>query len=265
MSRILSNRKGHRNQIVEPRPKFANRVFSEGAIGVTLVSPRYAHMEQEAVDRFRRNTGLECVIINTGNEKDPAFSAKLNLDLLVAARPIVFFDVDLWILRPVDFRELATSGKWCAVPDPCAHNLGSFCGKDSQREGWDPDTYFNSGLFACDLSRPEIRRVFEDARAQLDRVIVGEVPPPVDSTDQYYLNWAVHQQPDLLKPLPLHYNFFNIAVHHGDVTHIPVPLIGLHAAGVLLPQKLEVLRKQAFVFGPPEDGVFHHGPSLPIK
>lgn len=239
--------------------KVTARVLSDGPIGVTFVSPGYEHLEKEAVSRFREMTGgLECLVIHTGTLRGSSFAAKLNLDLLVAPRPIVFFDADLWFIRPFDFASLGKSDQWCAVPDPCSTNLSSFCGQDSKREGWEVGTYFNSGLFVCDLARPEIRRVFADARAQLDRVIRDEVAPPVDSTDQYYLNWAVHQQPGLFKPLPLAMNFFAIAIHHGSLSEFPANIIGLHAAGVHLNRKLETLTRQAWVFAPPEGGIFHH-------
>jgi hypothetical protein len=249
----------------KPRKLPTTRILSEGPIGVTLVSPDFEHLAQEAVSRFRRNTGLECVVIHTGQKAISCFGAKLNLDLLLAPRPIVFFDADLWIIRPVELTELATSGKWCAVPDPCAYGDGGFPAGDVRREGWDPNTYFNSGFFACDLSRPEIRRVFSDARAHLERVHAGDIVPPVDSTDQFYLNWAVQQQPGLFHPLPLAINFFQIAIHHGSLEQIPAKIIGLHAAGVPLERKLAVLGKQAAVYGPPEKGTFHARSDSPPK
>jgi hypothetical protein len=241
---------------MRPRVRITPQIVSEGAIGVTIVSPSYLHLAEQAVARFRASTGLDAVII--WSEAEPAFAAKLNLDLMVAPRPIVYFDVDLWLLRPAEeLGELAASGRWCAVPDPCSVNMTCFCGKDTAREGWQPDSYFNSGLFACDLARPEIRRVFADARAQLDRVHHEKAALPADSTDQYFLNWAVQQQPGLLQRLGLHMNFFNVAVHYGNVTQIPVPVTGLHAAGVPLEQKLETLAEQARVFGPPQWGKGH--------
>jgi hypothetical protein len=234
--------------VARPTRKLTPKIESTGPIGVTLVSPRYMHLAEEAVSRFRKWTGLDAVIL--WSEVEPAFAAKLNLDLLVAPRPIVFFDVDLWLLRPVDFRPLAESDRWCAVPDPCAWNMEGFPGVDTAREGWDPDTYFNSGLFACDLSRPEIRQVFVDARAQLDRVHAGAVTRPVDHTDQYYLNWGVQRRPGLLKPLPLEMNFYHVSIAHSGVRYVPVPLTGLHAAGLPVERKLEALREQAKVLGP---------------
>jgi len=253
--RVLQHERGAETaarMVARPIRKLTPKVDSTGPIGVTLVSPRYLYLAQEAVSRFRKCTGLDVVIL--WSEAEPAFAAKLNLDLLVARRPMVFFDVDLWLLRPVDFGPLAKSDRWCAVPDPCAPNPETFCGRDSIREGWDPATYFNSGLFACDLSRAEIRQVFADARAQLDRVHAGTVPLPADVTDQYYLNWAVQRQAGLLKPLGLEMNFFHVAIEHGGVRNIPVPLTGLHAAGVPAELKLQALREQAKVLGPAERG-----------
>src|SRR4051812_4003634 len=71
------------------RPRrMAPQVEVSPAIGVTVSSPKYAHLADEAVKRFRKATGLDVVILWA--EDRSAFSAKLNLDLLVAAGPVVF-------------------------------------------------------------------------------------------------------------------------------------------------------------------------------
>jgi hypothetical protein len=229
----------------------APQIPSVGPIAVTVTSPGYDHLTAEAVRRFRRFSGLEVVVLPTSTE--PAFAAKLNLDLFVAPRPIVFFDVDLWLLRPYDFRPLAKTGRWCAVPDPGAWNPRAFPHTDSVREGWEKDTYFNSGLFVCDLSQWNIREVFAMARQRLADCHAGNAPRPVDWTDQYFLNWAVQQQPGLLKRLPFALNFYKPAVDWGSYPSIPREIIGLHAAGTPVRDKLRVLEMQAAVFGGPTD------------
>jgi hypothetical protein len=220
---------------------------SAGPIGVTLVTPRYAHLVDEAVTRFTKHSGLDVLVLHASEEC--GFAAKLNLDLLIAPRPIVFFDADLWLLRDFDFAEMACGERFCAASDPCAFNSKTFCGMDCSSDGWDPATYFNSGLFACDLGRPEIRRVFSDARQRLADCHSGTAPLPTDSTDQYFLNWAVKQQLDLFRSLPFRMNFFKLAVTMGDFPHFPADIVGLHAAGVPLPNKLDALRQQAAVLG----------------
>jgi hypothetical protein len=45
-------------------------------------------------------------------------------------------------------------------------------------------------------------------------------------------------------------NFFKFAVDHGYAPHYPGDVVGLHAAGVQVKEKLEALRLQAQVLGP---------------
>src|SRR5690606_7009502 len=114
---------------------------STGPVGVTMVSPAYAHMVDEAVSRFQKHSGLEVIVLC--NAAEPSWAAKLNLDLLVAPRPIVFFDIDWWLLRPFDFSQISD---FQAVPDPIAFMPESFCYQDSELEGWPKETYFNAGF-----------------------------------------------------------------------------------------------------------------------
>lgn len=239
----------------------ARRIHPTEAIAVTITSPRYQHLTDEAVRRFQKHSGLDVVVLWSGQE--PAFAAKLNLDLLVAPVPIVFFDVDLWLLRPFDFRSLAKSGRFCAVPDPGAWNPLAFPHTDCESNDWNKETYFNSGLFACDLSKPEIRRVFEDARRKLDACHHKTAPAPADWTDQFFLNWGLQQQPALFKRLPFALNFYKRAVDWGSYPHIPREIIGLHAAGVPVEEKLAKLRRESEVFGEPTgtmhpEAITHH-------
>ena len=232
-----------------PAPKLLRKVAvpyvpSTGPIGVTIVSPLYAHLAPEAVTRFQKHSGLEAVAVHT---REDVFTAKLHIDQHFG-RPIVFFDVDLWLLRPFDFSTLSEY-RWNAVPDPCAAKSNNFVGRDIAAQKWDQGSYFNSGLFACDLRRREIRQVFEDARRRLADTIADNSIAPEDTTDQFYLNWAVQQQPGLFNPLPLNLNFFRYAIIHGAASGWPSDIVGLHAAGVPLNKKLETLTREALVFG----------------
>lgn len=233
----------------ENKPQgLAPQIQASAAIGVTVSSPKYAHLTDEAVKRFRAMTGLDVVVI--WSQQEPAFASKLNLDLLVAARPIVFFDVDLWMLRPFDFVPLAQSKFFSAVPDPGALNKDAFPHTDCEREGWEKANYFNSGLFCCDLSRPEIRDIFKTARRLLTACHDKQFAKPVDWTDQFFLNYAVQLHAGLYK-LPFAMNFYKKAVDWGSFPHIPREIIGLHAAGVPIKDKLATLQREAAVFGEP--------------
>lgn len=238
----LQDRRARRVEITKP-------VGLTDAIGVTVVSPKYEHLANEAESRFRKMTGLDVVRITTNAE--PAFFAKLTLDTYIQPRPIVYFDVDLFFLRPFDFSRLLSSGKWCAVPDPgAAVPEGGFVFRDRNAQGWEPDQYFNSGLFVCDLRRPEIQQVFRDAREHEQDVKDGRKPKPVDSTDQIHLNVAVAKQPGLLKRLGFEMNCFPLAIQWGAVRQYPPDVVGFHAAGVPLPLKLERLKAAEMMLGP---------------
>ena len=220
---------------------------AKSPLGVTIVSPSYLEMAKEAVARFRRYTGLDVVSIQV--DDTAGYGAKLCLDEYLPPRPIVFFDADLWLLRQYDFTALAQSENFCAVACPGAWNPEAFPHTDSEREGWNKATYFNSGLFACDLAQPHIRQIFADARTRLTECRLGKVTEPVDTTDQYFLNWAVQRQLKTLHLLPFELNFFKMAVDWGGYPHIPREIIGLHAAGVVVSSKLAKLQREAEVFG----------------
>ena len=78
---------------------------------------------------------------------------------------------------------------------------------------------------------------------------------PVDWTDQYFLNWGVQRQKGLLKRLPFALNFYKPAVDWGSYPFIPREIIGLHAAGAPLRDKLQTLESQAAVFGGPTNSM----------
>ncbi len=217
------------------------------AIGVTVVSSKYAEVAEEAIARFHQYTGLDVTVIRV--KQEPSFAAKLNLDTMVAPRPIVYFDADLWLLRPYDFTLLAESDRFCAVHCPGAWNPSTFPHADCKANHWDHASYINSGLFACDLRRPEIQDIFASARACLEACHQGKLPRPVDWTDQFFFNYALQQRPGLVRLLPFALNFYKLAVDWGSYPHIPREIIGLHAAGVPSDKKLETLRAQAEVFG----------------
>lgn len=211
--------------------------------------PTYADLLGPAVQKFTQHSGLDVIVIQT--KAEAGFSVKLNLDLLVGPSIVVFCDVDLWLVRAVDFSVYYEPGRFGAVWDPSVNNTGTFCHKDVIREGWNPENYFNSGLFVCDMADPKIRQVFADAREHLRACHAGEVEKPADWTDQYFLNAAVRRQPGLFKRLPPALNFYKVCADWGSSAFIPRAIIGLHAAGIPLAKKLATLQAQEAVFGGP--------------
>lgn len=214
-------------------------------LAVTVVTPTYRHLEKEAVKRFRKNSGLPVKVIRC--KDDEGFMTKLELDRLCGKKRIVFFDVDYWLLRPVDFSQWHPNN-WYAVHDSAVFNHYAFPHTDCEKFTMDKMLYFNSGFFSCNLALEEHRAVFKRARKIAALVRRGNLEKPTDVTDQFYLNAACQK---LVYPsfLPLKFNYYHRAAQWGQIPYIPRDVIGLHAAGEPLESKLQALQVQSQVFG----------------
>lgn len=210
-------------------------------IGVTVVTPSYAHLYAEAAKRFRKNTGLKVHAIRVSDKR--GFTAKLELDRLAPRGPIVFFDVDAWVIQPTDFTKLA--GAWFAVNDPAAYLPGAFPKDDCEAFDIPKPFYFNSGLMVLDTSLREHRQVFKTAR----RMHEQKWWHPHDWTDQFWLNKAALYLETPIQHLPFSFNTYPMAVKHGGVPFFPRRVQVVHAAGFQLPQKLKALHAMELVFG----------------
>lgn len=216
-------------------------------VGVTIVSPSYRRLAREAIRRFERFTGMEVKVIECA-DKD-GFKMKLELDKHCGRRSVVFFDADLWFLRPWEPLPMLGTATWMACHDSAVWNPGSFCYKDCHENGLDRFHYVNSGLFLCDLRRQEHRDVFKSARASF------RSPKTVtaDTTDQFHLNRAILKHAVPVAFLPPRFAFYSLAVVWGQYPAIPRELVGIHAAGVALKHKWDTLRAEASVFSRPHD------------
>jgi len=215
-------------------------------IAVTVVTPSYRHLEKEAVKRFKKNSGLPVHVIRC-KDKD-GFMKKLELDKECGRQRIVFFDVDFWLLRKVDF------AKWdaftiFAVHDSAVFNPHAFPHTDCQNLGLEKLRYFNSGFMVVNLALQSHRKVFAEARKLRKRVVSGKLANPTDVTDQFYLNKAAQDVGAPLHLVPLKFNFYLPAAIWGQVPYIPRDVIGLHAAGYKREEKLDALHVQSQVFG----------------
>lgn len=215
-------------------------------IGVTVVTPAYKHLEKEAVKRFREFTGLSVQVIRC--KDDQGFFAKLELDRECPRTRIVFFDVDYWLLRPMHPQQWCPMS-WVAVQDSAVYNPHAFPHTDCESHQLDKRRYFNSGMFTCNLAVDQHRQVFQEARKLRKRVASKKDPAPVDVTDQYYLNAAVQKINPSTGLMPTRFNFYKKASDWGQLPYIPREIVGLHAAGEPLQNKLEALRQQSAVFG----------------
>ena len=212
-------------------------------LGVTIVSPGYEELSAEAVKRFRAASGCEAVMVLDVPEGS-GFGAKLHLDELCPARPIVFFDADWWALRTFEIEAVTVRGNgFAAVHDPATFGPDSWPAQDCVMTGMDPMSYVNTGFFGCDLSEQRTRDVFFLARKLAARADL------IDPTDQGYLNQALKIERTDLRLLPTTFNFYQLSVEWGYFPMIPRGIIGLHAAGYKGADKLGALQLQAQVYG----------------
>ncbi len=250
MRRGIPDSRSSKDWRVSSAPGQTTQPWQAGAwLGVTIISPSYQEAGAEAVRRWKQYTGNPVLVIHA--EAEPAFSVKLHLDELCPARPIVFFDADLWLLRPLPFEQLDPV-MWSAVGDPGVWNPGAFPHSDCRSFDLDSTRYFNSGLMALDLGNMDHRAIFSAAREKLKQVHSGKAEKPVDWTDQFFLNAAFQASNLPLHLLPFAWNFYRFAVQEGSFPHIPRDIIGLHAAGVPVAEKLTALQAQALAYSMPE-------------
>lgn len=212
-------------------------------IGITIHTPEYKALAVEACRRWREFTGLP---VKRVERKRDGFHWKLRLDELHDG-PMCFFDADWWLLRP--WKPERSGLVWQAVHDPMAFCDYSFCGKDCDRFAIDRHNYWNSGLFICDLSYEEHRKVFARARESFAENKRSKVMNANDVTDQLHLNIATKELHTPFSFLPTATNYYHFAVTHGALPSIPREVIGLHGAGIPLKDKMRKLRAQAGVFG----------------
>jgi hypothetical protein len=216
-------------------------------IGLTVTTPSYNKLTAEACKRFEKNTGLK-TRVEIAPTDDDGFPAKLELWRTKA--DAVFFDSDLWVIRPIDFSKLPD---WSVVHDPCVFHPDSFCFKDCQQPfeegGLLRDRYFNTGMMKVDFRKPLNREVFKRAAKIAAKVKAGKAWKPHDTTDQYYINRAVLELGVSVTLLPYSFNYYHKAVEWGVLSFTPREVRCLHAAGYPLKRKLAALRSQFRVFG----------------
>jgi len=214
---------------------------------VTIRTPGYEVLAEEAVRRIKQASGCQTVLIIDAPD-GAGWEAKLSLPELCPVRPIIFFDADWWALRAFDVRDVMVIGQgMTGVHEPTVFDPEAHAARDCETLVMSPQAVINTGFFACDLSDMATVRMFRDARSMLStHSALDEVADP---TDQVWLNYARQTVGVPLRLLPLRYNFFLPAAQWGCVPAIPRGIIGLHAAGYPLEHKLHTLETQAAVFG----------------
>lgn len=217
-------------------------------VGVTIISPAYEKVGQEAIRRFKEKTGLNTIVHQT-EDGEAGFMAKLNLDHIVGRRPFVFFDSDLWLL---DNPEIHFGGEAIqACHDSAAFNPHAFPHTDCERFDMEKTHYINSGLIVGDFRHQKHREWFRESRRLQKASKRKRAVRPVDVTDQIWLNLAKHNIGLPWYRLPSAYNFYLYEAFWGQQAFIPRHIIGLHGAGIKAKDKFRRLKEQAKVFEHP--------------
>lgn len=234
-------------------------------LGVTIVTPGYEALAEEAIRRFKAATDCEAVL-RIEVPEGQGFNAKLHLDELCPARPIVFFDADLWMLREFDVGLLMPQNdEWIAVHDPAVWDLDSWPARDCAAQEMEPGAYINTGLFGCDLSKHFAREVFASAR------VLASAQTMIDPTDQGLINLALQRLQVSVTMLPSVFNFYPLSVAWGTFPFTPRGVVGVHAAGFPMQDKLEALKAFALTLGgehqPMKPGAMavHHAATFELR
>lgn len=217
--------------------------MSSQPIAAMVVSPSYRSLAREAMRRVKKFTGLEVQELRCGDKE--GFEMKLHLDRVCRNKQVLIIDADLWILRPWNLSQLMGSPSLVCCHDSAVWNPHSFCWKDCHDNGLDKFSYFNSGMMIWDFQRKEHCEVFKMARASWRSSKIKRE----DKSDQFHLNRAVMNLRIPITFLHERHNCYTLASVWGQTSSIPREIIGLHAAGVPLKMKHDVLRAESSVFG----------------
>lgn len=203
------------------------------AVCVTICTPAYEHLRKPAIAAFKKHLGLPVIVIDCADED--GFASKMQLDLLIGPRKIVFCDIDWRPLR--EFPKVWESGEWCAVRDYGASHPDTFASHDIKVHKLDHLSYWNSGFFTCDLSKPWHQAVFVTARAIWRDVQEKKRKRVGDFGDQFYLNAAMVELGMLASLLPAGYNWLHRYMSNGMRGFQPRVIHAVHAAGYGLGEK----------------------------
>lgn len=214
-------------------------------IGITISSPGYHEMAQEAARRFRKYTGCDALILTT--ERRDSYDAKYALPFL-GDRTICFFDADLWLIRQTNLAPLSQINGIAAVKDVTRHaENGSFCLQDARLLQFSPEEYCNTGFMVINPLAANVKEAFNLASSLMAKKNAGCFSI-IDVTEQSLLNAAFIQSGVEMTYLGNEWNFWPNAWKHGFYQSLPLHPYCIHAAGVLLPNKMQFLKDQCKVW-----------------
>ena len=205
-------------------------------IGVTITSPKFSKLAEEARERFMRFTGLNCVVVHTQSEGN--YAAKLELPKMFN-QTVVYFDADLWFIRKADLGAFNEQPEFLAVQDPGVHDPTHFPFHDSRKLGMDVLKYFNSGFFIFNSRHKEAFDIAQKAMVQYKLKDFGE---------QSYLNYGV-QNTTTVKLISNTYNYIPLAEKYRarSMKVMSNPLT-IHGAGYSQDIKLRAMNHLEFKY-----------------
>lgn len=212
--------------------------------GITLASPGYFNLANEAARRFRKYTGMDCLVITT--DRADSYDAKLALPNL-GDRTLCFIDSDLWMIRPVNLDPFRQMNGVAAVPEAGRHLIHSFCIHDCETLEVPMDRYVNAGLMIINPRVPAVQEAFNIAAQILAESRAG-INVLKDYGEQSALNAGFLRAGVQMTFLGDEWNFWPKAWHWKCYDELPLHPYSIHAAGVPLPQKEQFLKEQCKVW-----------------
>ncbi len=209
-------------------------------IGVTVATPGYFDLAQEAARRFRRHAGCEVVILTS--DKADSYDLKFSILDVIGDRTAIFFDSDWFAIAPLPIDQFYNTACVWAVPDASRHALTSFCLNDALALGFPPDRYVNTGLFVVNGRSEAHRAAFLLAGEMMAKKRAGDFADVKDRTEQSLLNAAWHSSATPMSFLGDEWNFWPRALERGFYSKIPVRPLAIHAADVPVARKAEYLK-----------------------
>ncbi|MEQ1748172.1 MAG: hypothetical protein ABL974_02035 [Prosthecobacter sp.] len=201
---------------------------------VTVISPGFEDVGAEAVARFEQFADMKVTVLRC-----PASDAhRVKLEAFAhAARQgwRVFFDSDLWFVRPCaeELRQLA--GPWvagCPIPPGLAAAEG-------ERLGYDPRCRVTTGFVVFDPTLPQWQQALKLALNLQQHL--------GDQRDEVYLNAALHRYQIPIRMIDSGWNWCLRDNHSGYTSD---KIWSIHAAGISVTEKLAALQAAAQHYAP---------------
>lgn len=232
----------------EPCPIESCQELPPSVIGVTLADEEYMPMACEAVKRWKRYSGQECLILSC--ERDTSWWSKYDLAALLGPVKICFFDADVWAVNPYPLDDMWKPGfDLQVVRDPGVNDSKAFPHYDCMLFDIEPARYFNGGWFTCDLANPKVIAWLNTARELTIQVKNCALPQWNDFGEQTSLNVAAATVGLDIEYMDPGFSFFHKAWKHKTLTH-PESIYAVHAAGYFgVEEKLHALFNLARTYG----------------